>query len=29
VGERAKLLLFRQGKFQESTLVLQPAPSKK
>ena len=29
VGERAKLLLFRQGKFQESTLILQPAPSSK
>lgn len=29
VGERAKLLLFRQGKFQESSLLLQPAPSKK
>lgn len=29
VGERAKLLLFRQGKFHESTLLLQPAPSKK
>jgi S1-C subfamily serine protease len=27
VGERAKVLLFRQGKFQESSLVLQPAPS--
>lgn len=29
VGERAKLLVFRQGKFQENTVVLQPAPSKK
>ncbi|MDW8251376.1 MAG: PDZ domain-containing protein [Myxococcales bacterium] len=28
VGERVKLLLFRQGKFQESTLVLQPVPSR-
>lgn len=29
VGERTKLLLLRQGKFQESTLLLQPMPSKK
>jgi serine protease Do len=29
VGERAKLLVFRQGKFQESNVILQPAPSKK
>jgi serine protease Do len=29
VGDRVKLLLFNNGKFRESTLVLRPAPAKK